>query len=153
MTPGVGALVLYHDRSAAVESVNGDKFGIRIEGGDRKNVRPKDVEFLHPGPVSSLPPEDLPAPDWTELVELVGDEKFSFEEFVSLAYGSFTPASAYSCLRMLREGIYFCGTPADGVSARSADEIAAALELVRAREAEREKRAALLERILEALNG
>ena len=51
-----GALVLYHGKFAAVTAINKEKIEIRVEGGASKSVRPKDVEFLHRGPVSSLPP-------------------------------------------------------------------------------------------------
>ena len=55
-----GALVLYHGKFAAVTAINKEKIEIRIEGGAAKSVRPKDVEFLHRGPVSVLPPKLLP---------------------------------------------------------------------------------------------
>ena len=66
-----GALVVYHGKSAQVSAVSADKIEIRIEGGASKSVRAKDIEFLHPGPVSSLPPRALPEPDCCEIMELM----------------------------------------------------------------------------------
>ena len=40
-----GALVLYHGKSACVTAVTKDKIEIRIEGGNTKSVRAKDIEF------------------------------------------------------------------------------------------------------------
>ncbi len=147
MSCGKGALVLYHDRSAAIESVSGDKLEIRIEGGERKNVRPKDVEFLHPGPVTVLPPPVPPEPDWQEIVELLDGESLSFADFVNLAYGEYTPGSAFAGYRMLRDSVYFNGSPAAGVTPRSEEEIAARLAAQQSKAAERDRRAALIERI------
>ena len=71
-----GALVVYHGKSAQVSAVSADKIEIRIEGGASKSVRAKDIEFLHPGPVSSLPPRALPEPDCCEIMELMEGETF-----------------------------------------------------------------------------
>ena len=82
-----GTLVLYKSHAAAVRAVNGDKLEIAIEGGASKSVRPKDITFLHRGPVSALPPAELPAPDCAELVELMDGETLPFAEFLACAYG------------------------------------------------------------------
>lgn len=74
-----GALVLYHGKFAAVTAINKEKIEIRIEGGAAKSVRPKDVEFLHRGPVSVLPPKLLPEPDCAELLELMEGGLREFE--------------------------------------------------------------------------
>ena len=73
-----GALVVYHGKSAQVSAVSADKIEIRIEGGASKSVRAKDIEFLHPGPVSSLPPRALPEPDCCEIMELMEGRRFPF---------------------------------------------------------------------------
>ena len=89
-----GALVLYHGKFAAVTAINKEKIEIRIEGGAAKSVRPKDVEFLHRGPVSVLPPKLLPEPDCAELLELMEGETLPFREFLLLAYSADTPEAA-----------------------------------------------------------
>ena len=85
-----GALVVYHGKSAQVSAVSADKIEIRIEGGASKSVRAKDIEFLHPGPVSSLPPRALPEPDCCEIMELMEGETFPFSEFAGQAVKRYT---------------------------------------------------------------
>ena len=122
-----GALVVYHGKSAQVSAVSADKIEIRIEGGASKSVRAKDIEFLHPGPVSSLPPRALPEPDCCEIMELMEGETFPFSEFAELLYSENTPASFWAAYQLLSQGIYFTGSPADGVKARPKEEIEAEL--------------------------
>lgn len=142
-----GALVLYHAKSATVTAVNKEKIEIRIEGGDTKSVRPKDIEFLHPGPVRSLPPAALPAPDAQELSALMEGETLPFGDFAELAYGTRSPEAYYSAWMLLQEGIYFSGSIETGVTARSQEEIAESLAALREKEARQLRRAELLERI------
>ena len=142
-----GALVLYHAKSATVTAVNKEKIEIRIEGGDTKSVRPKDIEFLHPGPVRSLPPAALPAPDAQELSALMEGETLPFGDFAELAYGTRSPEAYYSAWMLLQEGIYFTGSIETGVTARSQEEIAESLAALREKEARQLRRAELLERI------
>ena len=105
-----GALVLYHGKSACVTAVTKDKIEIRIEGGNTKSVRTKDIEFLHPGPAASLPPAVLPAPDAGELIELIEGEQLPFAEFAELAYGSRSAAAFYSAWLLLQDGTCFTGS-------------------------------------------
>ncbi len=142
-----GALVIYHGKSAQITAVNGEKIEIRIEGGATKSVRPKDVEFLHPGPVGSLPPPEMPEPDFALLAELIADEKTSFAEFTQLAYDKNDAACAYAAYRCLQEKLYFTGSVADGVTALPEDEVSARLAALREKENQRQEREAFLERI------
>src|SRR5574344_1594711 len=96
-----GALVLYHAKCAAVSAVSADKIEIRIDGGGVKSVRPKDVEFLHPGPVETLPPPELPEPDCREIAELMESETFTFADFTGLLYSRNDAAAAWSAYRLL----------------------------------------------------
>ena len=142
-----GNLVLYKGRSAAVSAVGKEKIEIRCEGGDSKSVRTKDIVFLHAGPVQNLPPARLDTPDCEELLELMEQECFSFADFCELVYGKNSPQAAWSAWALIGENLYFTGSPENGVSARKPEEIAAALEARRRKEAEAEARSALLERI------
>ena len=121
----------------------------RIEGGERKRVRDKDLEVIHPGPVTGGLPPPPPArqPDWPELVELVGDDPLDFREFLRLAYDEDTPAAAFAACRALADGTYFRGSPADGVRATPPEEREARLAAAQAKENARAERDALLERI------
>lgn len=142
-----GALVLYHAKSATVTAVNKEKIEIRIEGGDTKSVRPKDLEFLHTGPVRSLPPAALPAPDAQELAALMEGETLPFGDFAELAYGARSAEAFYSAWLLLQAGIYFTGSVETGVAARTAEEIETTLSAIREKEAKQLRRAELLERI------
>lgn len=142
-----GALVLYHGKFAAVTAINKEKIEIRVEGGASKSVRSKDVEFLHRGPVSSLPPKRLPEPDCAELLELMDGETLPFSEFLLLAYSADTPEAAASAWELISRNIWFRGGPAEGVTGRSPEEVAAALAAREAKEGEKAAREALLERI------
>ena len=147
MTFATGNLVLYKQKAAVIRSVSGDKLEISIEGGSSKNVRPKDVFLIHRGPVSALPPAQLPMPDCAELAELMDGETLSFAEFLDCAYGEDSPSAAWSAWQLLVDGTYFTGSPETGVKARSAEEVAASLAAIQAKQQEAADRAALLERI------
>ncbi len=142
-----GALLCYHGKSAVVVSVSGDKIEIRTEGGNTKSVRPKDVEWIHPGPVQQLPPPAPETPDLAEFLELVGEETFPFGEFVELLYSASTPGAYWAAYLLLNEGLWFTGTVAGGVTARPKAEIDAALQSIREKTEGRERYNALLERI------
>lgn len=141
-----GALVVYRGKGAVVTGADGDKIGIRADGGSTKSVRPKDIEFLHKGPVSSLPVATLENPDISGMLELMEGEKLSFAEFTELLFGKDSPQAAWSAYQLLN-GNTFTGSVADGVKARPADEIAAALAAEQAKTAAKEQREVLLNRI------
>ncbi|MBQ6597721.1 MAG: hypothetical protein IJH79_09235, partial [Lentisphaeria bacterium] len=58
----IGALLAYHGKSALVRDADGEKIQIQIAGGGAKSVRPKDVEFIHPGPCQQLPQDQEQLP-------------------------------------------------------------------------------------------
>jgi len=145
LTPG--ALVLFHGKPAKIENGGTDKIEIRTAAGDTKSVRPKDVEFLHPGPVSSLSIPDLPEPDWKEILELMDGGTFSFRDFAELAWGAFSPAAALAAWNTLQNNLYFTGTPEKGVTPKSAEEIGAMQRKLQEKVAEADRREALLNRI------
>jgi exoribonuclease-2 len=142
-----GALVLYHNKSAVVSAVAKDKIEIRIEGGAHKSVRSKDIEFLHSGPVATLPPTILSTPELTEIVELMENETFSFAAFAELLYSKRSAEAFYSAWLLLADGIYFTGSAVNGVRVRPAAEIAAALEAARLKDEKALRRAELIGRI------
>ncbi len=140
-----GVLALYHGKTATVSAVTKDKIEIRIEGGSTKSVRPKDLEYLHPGPVSALPPKTLPEPNLEELLELIEGETLPFPEFAELAYGNRSADAFYSAWLLLEDGTYFTGSVESGVTPRPRAEIDAALAA--AREKEEIGRASCRERV------
>ena len=110
-----GNLAVYKGKAAVITAVSKDKIEIRTQDGKSASVRMKDLELLHTGQVSSLNFPEPAQPDWAELAELADENGFSFSEFTELAYGENTPAAAWYAWNVLKEGIYFTGSPAAGV--------------------------------------
>ena len=142
-----GSLAAYHGRAALIQDANKDKIEIRTAGGQTRSVRPKDLEYIHPGPCAQLPADPDSEPALDELLELAGDEKLAFRDFCELLYSEYSPQSAWNCYRLLKDGVYFTGSPEDGVQARPREEIDAALNAAREKQRVREEYQALLERI------
>ncbi len=142
-----GNLVIYKQKGAAVTAVTKDKIEIRAAGGENKSVREKDIEFLHAGPVQVPPSDVLPAPDLMEIVELTEGENMTFAEFTSLIFNTNTPAAAWSAYQLLQADIYFSGSVEAGVKAKVQADIERKLADLAAKDAEKNARAGLLERI------
>jgi len=142
-----GNLVIYKQKGAAVSAVAKDKIEIRAASGENKSVREKDIEFLHAGPVQVPPAAELPSPDLTEIVELMEGESMSFAEFTSLVFNVNTPAAAWSAYQILQADVYFTGGVEAGIKAKTQAEIDRKLSDLAAKDAEKNARAGLLERI------
>jgi exoribonuclease-2 len=115
-------LVLYKTRPARVARV-GKKLQIELEGGESLSVRPKDVVRLHPGPLHSL---DELRPQTGEVKtawELLEGSTTTLAELAELAYGEFTPATAWAAWQLVDDGLLFRGTPRQ-VEACTAEEVA-----------------------------
>jgi len=141
-------LVLFKKKPAKVLAA-GEKVEISISGGDSKSVRPKDVEVIHPGPVSS---PNVAAPEKAEIeetLEMLDGETVAFEDFTALLYGDFTPAAAWGAWSLLDEGTYFTGTQESGVTAKSRAEIDAVLQAAAEKDQAKQRRAAFIERVRE----
>ena len=130
-------------------------------------VREKDIEILHPGPlidiksfVSAFPVKDESdfsliegtgdsfsqnLHDVWELIES-GGVPVSLKELAELAYGEFTPQSAWASRLILAQGLYFTGT-IDSLSARRKEELFLLEEKRRDKAKERGEREAFLERL------
>ncbi|HET91474.1 MAG TPA: RNB domain-containing ribonuclease [Chloroflexi bacterium] len=139
-----GSLVLYKNGPARVQS-SAKKVEIELSGGQRLSVRPKDVALLHPGPLSSLndlcPQEGEVETAW----ELLSGERTTLKDLVELAYGAYTPATAWAAWQWVADGLYFWGDPEE-VLARSPAEVAQEQAARAAQAAERQAWAGFLER-------
>ena len=109
-TPHVGSLVLYKNRPARILHA-GEKIEIEIEAGKALKVRTKDITLLHPGPLRSLDELQPQAGDIETAWELLAGSTTSLAELADLAYGSYSPATAWDAWQLVTEGIYFRGTP------------------------------------------
>ena len=108
------ALAVYKNKPALVTGKDGDKIIIIIPSGEKINVREKDIEIIHPGPVKNLNEvndENLPggAREAWELLLAEGNP-VSLKELAELAFGEFSPASTWAAFCLLLDGLYFTGT-------------------------------------------
>jgi len=125
------ALAVYKNKPALVKEKTQDKIVITLSDGASVKVREKDIEIIHPGPVNNfndiieggVPPgcvqpgcvqPDGASPDsairetW-ELV-LTEEKPLSLKELAEIAFGGYSPASAWAAFCLLLDGLYFTGT-------------------------------------------
>lgn len=131
MTLRVDSLILYKNRPAVVRQLTDKKLTIEFADDSRTSVRPKDVALLHPGP--SPHPRQLKTADGDPQTawELLAGGETTLAELSALAFGDYTPASAWTTWQLVTEGTYFDGTP-EAIIVHSPDrvaEIGAAREL------------------------
>ncbi|MDR0554086.1 MAG: RNB domain-containing ribonuclease [Treponema sp.] len=132
------ALVAYKNHPALVSGVSGgsgvsgvsgagEKVSISLLGGDSLRVREKDVEFLHPGPLTTLAGLEADAgneaADIRGAWELIEGQEVSLKELTELIYGEFSPPNAWAAYQIFRDGLYFFGT-IEAIRPRAAADVA-----------------------------
>ncbi|ROR32896.1 RNB domain-containing ribonuclease [Inmirania thermothiophila] len=144
--PAADSLVLYKRRPARVVAVT-DKLEIELPGGGARRVRPKDVVPLHPGPLRSLG-ELRPVEGEIEAAcELLAGQTTTVAELAELAFGAFTPATAWAVWERVEEGIELEGEAPDAIRVRTPEEAAAEREAREGRDRRRRAWGELLQRI------
>ena len=116
------SLVLYRARPARVLRAD-EKLSLELEGGESAKVRAKDVTPLHPGPLKSLAELRPATGDVQTAWEILAGSDTTLAELAELAYGAFTPSSAWAAWQVVNEALYFRGTP-ERIQACTADEVA-----------------------------
>jgi exoribonuclease-2 len=152
------ALAAYKNRPALVKET-GEKILIALLNGEQIRVREKDIELLHPGPVNDF--ADLPQANpggaaedaaareaWELLLEDAGGP-LSLKELAELAFGGYSPASAWAAFRLLLDGLYFCGS-AGAVTVRRREEVEAEAKKREEKGRETGERERFLERLRKA---
>lgn len=119
--PQPGSLVLYKTRPALVRKI-GKKLEIELETGEALSVRPKDVELLHQGPLDRLARLQPQAGEIKAAWELLAGSSASLAELAELAYGEFTPVTAWAAWEIVADGLYFQGRPEE-ITARPAEDV------------------------------
>jgi exoribonuclease-2 len=104
------ALVVYKKRPGRILASR-DKIEVELPEGEHIKVRPKDVTLLHPGPLNSLAALHGLSGDIQTAWELLSGRQTNLKELAELAYGEFTPASAWAVWELLEDGLYFQGNP------------------------------------------
>jgi exoribonuclease-2 len=115
---------MYKKRPAIVRSA-GERIEIELQDNERLKVRLKDIELLHPGPFANLSELIYPAGELEIAWEILrtDEQLHTLAEFAELAYGKFTPVTAWAAWLELEDGLFFTGTPT-AIRARSAEEVA-----------------------------
>ncbi|MBN1317704.1 MAG: hypothetical protein JXA42_19630, partial [Anaerolineales bacterium] len=121
------SLVLYRNRPARIIDI-GKKIRIEVEGGETVLVRPKDIDLLHPGPCKLPIAGKDQNGDIETAWELLAGRRTTLEELAELAFGEFTPSTAWAAWQVVDDGQYFQGQPDDvrGQSAKNVEEELAA---------------------------
>jgi exoribonuclease-2 len=143
--PRKNSLVLYKSHAAQVKTA-GDKLEIEIDSGKTVNVRPKDVQLLHPGPMQSLKELTSQQGDVKTAWELLAGETVSLADLADLIYETFTPATAWATWQLVDEDLYFFGTP-EAITARLEAEVAEIQAQREAKVAEQAAWSAFLRRV------
>jgi exoribonuclease-2 len=135
MEPRVDSLVLYKAQPAVVRGAADKKLTIELPDGQRLSVRPKDVALLHPGPAAD--PRRLPAPSGDPLTawELLDSGHTTLPELAELAFGAYTPATAWAAWQLVADGLHFSGTP-EAIAVHTASKVAETLATREAKAAE-----------------
>lgn len=120
----INTLILYKNRPGRVADIGRKKIEIELPDGEMLSVRPKDVTVLHPGPLEDLahlqpPPNGEVKTAW----ELLAGERTTLAELSELAYGDFTPATAWALWQIVEDGLYFSGE-VDRVKVHTAETVA-----------------------------
>jgi exoribonuclease-2 len=138
-------LVLYKGRQACIRRA-GKRLQIELGGGETLKVRPKDVVPLHPGPIESLDDLRTRTGELETAWELLAGEATTLAELAELAYGEYTPDTAWAAWQLVEDGLYFQGTP-EAVVARTPEQVSQERADREARAANERARAAFLERV------
>lgn len=144
------SLVLYKKRPARVIT-GGDRLEIELDDRNQVKVRPKDVVLLHPGPISDLRRIVESAADAEEEANLAWEilresgAPCSLDALAELAFGSFTPLTAWTAWRWVEDGLLFEGLP-EAIAARPESAVRRDRETRRARQAEAAARRDFLDR-------
>ncbi len=105
-----GNLVLYKSQPARVLAIS-EKIEIELPDGKSLKVRNKDIVLLHVGPLATLSELKRLEGEIEEACELLSGQTTNLEELAELIFGDFTPSGAWTICELLKEGLYFCGTP------------------------------------------
>jgi exoribonuclease-2 len=114
----------------------GEKLILELPGGETVRVRPKDVQMLHPGPLSSLEALRAPGGEIEAAWEVLQGTRTTVAELAELAFGEYSPGTAWAAWQLVSDGVYFRGAP-DAVEVNSREEVERILASRRAEEAEK----------------
>jgi exoribonuclease-2 len=100
----------------------GEKIEIELPDGQKKRVRLKDVELLHPGPLMSFAELQPCSGESDEAWSLLEGSDTNLRELTELIHDGFTPAQCWSVWQLVAAGEYFTGSPTK-IRVRTREEI------------------------------
>jgi exoribonuclease-2 len=121
MTFPIHSLVAYKNRPALIIENNPD-LQIELEDGRIQKVRSKDIILIHPGPVINIADLEPQSTDAETACEILSHDSVTLRELAELAFGRFTPATAWGAWQLLCDNLYFQGTP-DCITACPREEV------------------------------
>ncbi|MBP6470531.1 MAG: RNB domain-containing ribonuclease, partial [Chloroflexi bacterium] len=119
----LNSLVLYKNQPARLSKTNDKKIEINLADGRSLKVRPKDVDLLHPGPITHLAHLAMPEGDIETAWELLQGSTTTLPELAELAFAAYTPETAWAAWQLVADGLYFSGT-IEEISARTPEQTA-----------------------------
>jgi len=138
------SLALYKNRPVMVLEAH-DKLEIRLEDGSTLKVREKDLEVLHPGPVSAMPTAASGGDFETARSMAEPGQSLSYAALADLVFGSAGPAEVLACWAEGQEASRFKQT-AGGLVPMSDEEVAQEAAKRAKKEDEANQKAAFIER-------
>jgi len=121
MTFSKHSLVAYKKRPALIIE-NSPDLQIELEDGRTQKVRSKDIILIHPGPILDIAHLEPQSGDAETAWELLSHDAVTLRELADLAFGRFTPSTAWGAWQLICDNLYFQGTP-DCITACSRDEV------------------------------
>ena len=115
------SLVAYKNRPALIIE-NSPDLQIELEDGRTQKVRSKDIILIHPGPVLNFAHLEPQSGDAETSWGLLSHDAVTLRELAELAFGKFTPSTAWGAWQLICESLYFQGTP-DCITACSREEV------------------------------
>ena len=115
------SLVAYKNRPALIIG-NSPDLQIELEDGRTQKVRSKDIILIHPGPVLNIAHLEPQSGDAETSWGLLLHDAVTLRELAELAFGKFTPSTAWGAWQLICENLYFQGTP-DCITACSREEV------------------------------
>lgn len=140
-----GALVAFRNEPARVIRT-GDRWEIELSNGEVFRVRPKDVVLIHPGPIQDLKELHPVAGDLQGAWQILAGMTTTLVELSELAFGTYTPQTAWEVWKSVLQGYLFKGTP-EAIQVLSEEEVREKEEQERAKQKSEQEWQAFLNRI------
>jgi len=121
MTFLIHSLVAYKNRPALIIESSPD-LQIELEDGRTQKVRSKDIILIHPGPVLNIAHFESQQGDAETAWEILSHDAVTLRGLAELAFGMYTPSTAWGAWQLICDSLYFQGTP-DCITACSREEV------------------------------